>query len=218
MAYINPEKGYQFPSQSDLPWTQSFRMTLRAPAIANRVFDTLAHAQAYIDDYSPKASAVPGIILVVTSDSTEENNGVWEVLTIKESASGAAGTMRRIDERSVVNVSNISTDLEKFKEAGIYLIKNTTTNKGYVLFVEIDSQTGNIIQSLSSPGNYQTRTGTTTTVEGETTISWSIWSVKKFAEEVHTHTTDDVKIAGDEDKTLTERLAEMQLMIYAGLA
>ena len=52
MAYIDVEKGYFTPAQSDLNWAQTFRMTMRAPAIANRIFDTLEHAQAYINDYS----------------------------------------------------------------------------------------------------------------------------------------------------------------------
>ena len=61
-------------------------MTLRAPAVANRIFDTLEFAQVYIDDYSDKASAVPGIVLCVTSDSNEENNGLWLVLSVKDSS------------------------------------------------------------------------------------------------------------------------------------
>lgn len=96
MAYIDPEHGWFTPEQSDLNFAQTLRMTLRAPAVANRIFDTLEHAQAYINDYSDKASAVPGIVLCVTSDSNEENNGTWLVLSVKDSSSAASGTMRRI--------------------------------------------------------------------------------------------------------------------------
>ncbi len=158
MAYIDPEHGWFTPVQSDLNWAQTFRMTLRAPAIANRIFDTLAHAQSYIDDYSDKASAVPGIVLCVTSDSNVDNNGMWLVLSVKESSSGAAGTMRRVDERTVFNVTNLTTDLAKYTTPGIYFFTNTTTGKGYVMFVEKNSS-NETIQTLMNSSGYQYRTG-----------------------------------------------------------
>lgn len=162
MAYIDPEHGWFTPVQSDLNWAQTFRMTLRAPAIANRIFDTLAHAQAYIDDYSDKASAVPGIVLCVTSDSNIDNNGMWLVLTVKENSSAAAGTMRRVDERTVFNVTNLTTDLAKYTTPGIYFFTNTTTGKGYVMFVEKNSN-NETIQTLMNSSGYQYRTGSNAT-------------------------------------------------------
>ncbi len=162
MAYVDTEHGWFTPVQSDLNWAQTFRMTLRAPAIANRIFDTLEHAQAYINDYSDKASAVPGIILCVTSDSNIDNNGMWLVLSVKDSSSAAAGTMRRIDERTVFNVTNLTTDLAKYTTPGIYFFTNTTTGKGYVMFVEKNSD-NETIQTLMNSSGYQYRTGSNST-------------------------------------------------------
>ena len=217
MAYIDKEHGYFTPAQSDLNWAQTFRMTGRAPAIANRIFDTLEHAQEYINDYSDKASAVPGILLAVVEDTDADKNGIWEVLTVKDSESAANGTMKRIDERSVVDVNNITTAIEKFVVPGIYFINNNTTNKGYILFVELNTENQTVIQTLMNQNGYSYRTGANVIVDDETVRSWTTWTAKKYSFSGHKHTTDDITISGTE-QTLTSRLNDMQLLIYAGLA
>ena len=217
MAYKDPEHGWFTPVQSDLNWAQTFRMTLRAPAIANRIFDTLEHAQAYINDYSEKASAVPGILLAVVEDTDADKNGIWEVLTVKDSESAANGTMRRIDERSVLDVNNITTALEKFVVPGIYFINNKTTNKGYILFVELNTENKTVIQTLMDQNGYSYRTGTNVIVDEKTVRSWTTWTAKTYSFSGHKHTTDDITVSGTE-QTLTSRLNDMQLLIYAGLA
>lgn len=217
MAYIDPEHGWFTPVQSDLNWAQTFRMTLRAPAIANRIFDTLEHAQAYINDYSDKASAVPGILLAVVEDEDADKNGIWEVLTVKDSESAANGTMRRIDERVVVDVDNITTALKKFVVPGIYFINNNTTNKGYILFIELNTENQTVIQTLMDQSGYSYRTGTNVIVDGKTVRSWTTWASKTYSFSDHKHTTDDITVS-ETGQTLTSRLNDMQLLIYAGLA
>ena len=96
MAYIDKEHGYFTPAQSDLNWAQTFRMTGRAPGIANRIFDTLQHMTDYINDTSQTASATPGLLLVVISDGN--NNGVYKVLTVKETAEGDNGTYEKVGD------------------------------------------------------------------------------------------------------------------------
>ena len=70
--------------------------TKRGPRESNRVFPTLAHAQAYIDDLlntdgtihkegdgkKPVESAFPGIILTVVNDPDTKNNGAYLVINI----------------------------------------------------------------------------------------------------------------------------------------
>ena len=56
--------GYKTASQSNAPWALTFRPTLKAPVIANRIFDTLEHAQAYVDDDS---------LVIYTNDFTLGN-------------------------------------------------------------------------------------------------------------------------------------------------
>jgi hypothetical protein len=57
-------------------WGLSLDLTGKGHPIAKRVWDTKEHMLAYVSDAND--SAVPGIILVVTSD-TEENNGAYLV-------------------------------------------------------------------------------------------------------------------------------------------
>ena len=83
-GYQGLDKGYFVRKQSDLKWVQTFRMTLRSPAVANRIFDTKQHAIDFINDTSDSASAVEGLILAVYKDETFGNNGLYFVKSIKE--------------------------------------------------------------------------------------------------------------------------------------
>lgn len=64
---------YIFDGQSYLGWPHSFEMNKPAPAIANRVFETLEAAQGFLSD----ATACVGIILRVVKDGA--NNGAYLV-------------------------------------------------------------------------------------------------------------------------------------------
>lgn len=154
--YVDVEHGYMFDVQSDLPWTQTNRMTLRAPAIANRIFDTLAHAQAYIDDISPKASAVPGLLLSVFADTlNDKNNGFYRVVSVRKSAGDAAGVLEKVGSggggASLVEVTNITTDLAEYAESNVYFISNTVTGEKYQLLVGVlDGVTTQILWGVDS--------------------------------------------------------------------
>ena len=81
MAYIDKEHGYFTPAQSDLNWAQTFRMTGRAPGIANRIFDTLQHMQDYINDFSQivnfiKKNAISNDIILTQGAGTVTNIGL----------------------------------------------------------------------------------------------------------------------------------------------
>lgn len=71
---------YKTKFQSNLNWGETFRMVKKAPAVANRIFATLADATAYVNDL--RDSATEGIRITVLSDSTESNNGVYYVKSI----------------------------------------------------------------------------------------------------------------------------------------
>lgn len=81
MAYKDVTNGYlvDTANQSNLPWAQTFRMTVRVPAIANRIFDTKQHALDFVQDSTTTASAIVGLILSVFADETFGNNGLWYV-------------------------------------------------------------------------------------------------------------------------------------------
>lgn len=84
--------------------------TKRGPREGNRVFPTLAHAQAYINDLLNRdgtihadgdgktliKSAFPGIILTVVNDTNTENNGAYLVINIDPEVNPGLG-LKRLD-------------------------------------------------------------------------------------------------------------------------
>ena len=182
MAYIDVEKGYFTPAQSDLNWAQTFRMTMRAPAVANRIFDTLAHMQDYINDTSQKASAIPGLLLVVTGDTANNgaNNGVYEVLTVKETANGASGTYRKVGE-TMKTVSNWTTDLAPYTSPIAFLMNDTTNKTCYIFSVKEVVAGTKVNQYIEYPGGYYVR-------EGDK--SGAVWSFGNWTQKVYSTDID----------------------------
>ena len=84
--------------------------TTRGPRESNRVFPTLAHAQAYINDLlntdgtiheeedgkTIVKSAFPGIILTVVNDTNTENNGAYLVINVDPEVNPGLG-LKRLD-------------------------------------------------------------------------------------------------------------------------
>ena len=68
--------------QNNKPWTLTWKASGRYPIVADRIFATLADAQAYVDDTSATASATGGLVLSVISDSVAKNNGVYYVKSV----------------------------------------------------------------------------------------------------------------------------------------
>ena len=66
--------------QVNTGWNLTFNPTGKFPVIAKRAFPTLADAQAYVDDVN--GSATEGIVITVTQDTNEKNNGIYLVKSI----------------------------------------------------------------------------------------------------------------------------------------
>lgn len=89
--------------------------TTRGPRESNRVFPTLAHAQAYINDFlntdgtihtegdgkTLVKSAFPGIILTVVNDTNTENNGAYLVINIDPEVPGLG--LKRLDVNHITD-------------------------------------------------------------------------------------------------------------------
>lgn len=71
---------YKTKLQSNVNWLETFKMGRKAPAVANRIFGTLADAQSYVNDLYD--SATEGIRITVINDSVADNNGLYYVKTI----------------------------------------------------------------------------------------------------------------------------------------
>ena len=64
--------------QSNISWLETLKMGRKAPAVANRIFDSLAEAQAYADDYT--GSSTEGVRITVLNDQTNpDKNGVYYI-------------------------------------------------------------------------------------------------------------------------------------------
>lgn len=102
MAEYNSKEGYVFGKQINTGFPLTFKMSDKAPAIAKRIFDTLAHAQAYVDDVND--TAVPGLVLSVILDG--ENNGLYFVKEIAEGEN--KGVLERVGGKA--ESENVSYD------------------------------------------------------------------------------------------------------------
>lgn len=97
---------------ADARYAEDFQtyQTKRGPKEGNRVFPTLAHAQAYINDLlntdgtihedddekTLVKSAFPGIILTVVNDDDEENNGAYLVINVDPTVNPGLG-LKKLD-------------------------------------------------------------------------------------------------------------------------
>jgi len=96
----------RFEAQVNYGWGLTLNMTGKAPAVSKRIFDTLADAQAFADDYND--SAVEGLTLSVVNDGN--NNGVYFVQSIKTTKQGAAAVLVKLGTEAGAS-SDISTAL-----------------------------------------------------------------------------------------------------------
>lgn len=78
---------YKTQEQVNYGWGLSLNMTGKAPAIAKRIFETLADAQAYADDVND--SAIAGLQLSVINDSDASKNGIYFVKSIGDGVNAA---------------------------------------------------------------------------------------------------------------------------------
>lgn len=106
-------------SQSNLPWTITWKASSRYPIIADRIYDTLADAQAYVDDNSASASATAGLILTVLNDPTPKNNGVYYVKSVKNTNPDTGPVSN--EPGILVKVGGAETEVAKNYSAAVVL-------------------------------------------------------------------------------------------------
>ena len=100
--------------QSNTTWPSTFKASNRFPIVANRVFATLANAQAYVDDTAADASAYAGIVLAVVQDTTAKNNGVYYVQSVAM-AEGEKGILVKVGGTETETAENYSAAKELSK-------------------------------------------------------------------------------------------------------
>lgn len=107
-----------FDAQVNYGWGLTLNMTGKAPAISKRIFDTLADAQAYVNDAND--SAIAGLQLSVIADTDTSKNGIYFVSKIGTGTedgvlvkigSDAAASIEELEQK----VSALETDVETLK-------------------------------------------------------------------------------------------------------
>lgn len=122
MANYSKLDGYVFDKQSNIGWGLTLKMPSKAPAVAKRIFDTLAHAQEYIDDV--KDTAIEGLVLSVVADTDTSLNGAYFVQSVgkKSDVEGSENVKGVLVKLSSKNY----TDTEIQKNAKTYSIAKAT--------------------------------------------------------------------------------------------
>jgi hypothetical protein len=86
----------KFDAQNNYGWGLTLNMTGKAPAVSKRIFNTLADAQAFANDYND--SAIEGLLLSVVADGN--NNGVYFIQSIKTGADADAAVLEKLSTSS----------------------------------------------------------------------------------------------------------------------
>lgn len=102
---------YKTDAQVNYGWGLSLEMTGKAPAIAKRIFETKADAQAYVDDAND--SAIAGLQLSVVNDSIAANNGIYFVSKVGDGS--ANGVLVKVGSDSEAELGNLQSEISNIK-------------------------------------------------------------------------------------------------------
>ena len=159
--------------QSNTTWPSTFKASNRFPIVANRVFATLANAQAYVDDTAADASAYAGIVLAVVQDTTAKNNGVYYVQSVAM-AEGEKGTL--------VKVGGTETETATTYSAAVTLSQTLVT--GQLIKVASEETVGN---NTYKAGFYIVETpGTISALDTSTGAADEVGALKARVDSVET--------------------------------
>ena len=119
---------YKTEKQVNYGWGLSLNMTGKAPAIAKRIFETLADAQAYADDVND--SAIAGLQLSVINDSDLSKNGIYFVKSIGDGTNSAV--LEQVG-KGTISVEGGSIDLTEYaKLSDVNDVRTWVENQNYL--------------------------------------------------------------------------------------
>lgn len=99
--------------QSNYGWSLTWQAAGRYPMVADRIYNTLADAQDYVDSLT--SNACKGAVLSVIADG--DNNGLYLVLSYAE-AEGQTGTLKKIGSDIALSMAKVTENLpNNVKEA-----------------------------------------------------------------------------------------------------
>lgn len=123
--------------QSNMSWTITWKAAGRYPIVADRIYATLADAQAYVDDTSATASAVPGLVISVVNDPIEKNNGIYYVSKIANTEDAEKSGFPLSDKGELVKVGSGAGSMAtaNFEIVDGKITAATEDNIGQVIYI-----------------------------------------------------------------------------------
>ena len=127
-----------FSEQSNYGWGRTFNLLGKVPAVSKRIFETLADAQGFADDYND--SAIEGLLLSVVDDA--KNNGVYFVERIKKDEKDENAKLvkvgydeiKKLEESLENKINTVSNDINNNKsEIDSYTVNNKNISDNPVL-------------------------------------------------------------------------------------
>jgi hypothetical protein len=132
-----------FQNQNNYGWGLTFNMTGKVPAINKRIFNTLADALEFANDYDD--SAIEGLILSVVADENEKNNGSYFVSKVKRNADEEAvlqkiGSVELAEAKSSIDEYTVND--KKISESPVLDTTDLKVNENYT---SINQQFENVV-------------------------------------------------------------------------
>ena len=94
------------------PTGLTYSRNTKAPLESNRLFDTLALAQAYVDNADQNAYV--GLTISVTKDEVASNNGLYYIERIAD-ADNETGLLVKVGSDSAADITNLTTNVTEIK-------------------------------------------------------------------------------------------------------
>ena len=210
-------------NQSNKPWTLTWKASGRYPIVADRIFATLADAQAYVDDKSATASATGGLVLSVINDTVAKNNGVYYVKSVANTDPkygalldkgtlvkvGGAETETAATYSAAVTLSNTLVTGQLIKVSGEETVDGQTYKAGFYI-VNAPGSISALDTSTGASDEIGALTNRVTTLEGNRVLNTDFatyktevtngLAAKADATALTTHTTDTTIHVTAEDK------------------
>ena len=209
--------------QNNKPWTLTWKASGRYPIVADRIFATLADAQAYVDDKSATASATGGLVLSVISDPVAKNNGVYYVKSVANTDPkygalldkgtlvkvGGAETETAATYSAAVTLSNTLVVGQLIKVSGEETVDGQNYKAGFYI-VNAPGSISALDTSTGASDEIGALTNRVTTLEGNRVLNTDFatyktevsngLAAKADATALTTHTTDTTIHVTAEDK------------------
>lgn len=156
-----------FDAQNNYGWGLTLNMTGKAPAISKRIFNTLADAQAFADDYND--SAIEGIILSVVADE-ESKNGIYHIRSIKNSIDDTPSVLVKVGDVDMTKMEEyVNGEIEKLADAD-KAIMNVITENETVIAQALTNLNDKVVANTDSISETQKEIESIT-INGQTIVS-----------------------------------------------